>query len=197
MRMLSTGPRCYCQPEGLKRRDTPAPGKLDGKTQRVLGEMWQEVCERGRDLNFKIVSGSMSPMINTGNVVTVSKADPSRVRIGDVLAFQDGENIVVHRVIGKCWINRQLYFRHRGDAGVGSGRVPAINLIGRVLSVRKDGREIMLGTSWYVIINKILGWRLRFRDRLDGVKPRYFSIVLHQAMRPIWRICRSLLLWRI
>jgi len=75
-----------------------AANKLDCKAQCILGEMWQEACERGGSLSFKVVSGSMSPMIEVGDVVTVGRADHSRVRIGDVVAFQDGQNVVVHRV---------------------------------------------------------------------------------------------------
>ena len=64
--------------------------ELDDKAQSVLGEMWKEVCERGKSLSFKIVSGSMLPMIGVSDVVKVSRVEPSRIRIGDIAPGRSG-----------------------------------------------------------------------------------------------------------
>lgn len=136
-------------------------------------------------------------MIEVGDVVMVGRADHSRVRIGDVLAFQDGQNVVVHRVIGKSWSNQQLSFHHRGDAGTSSGKIAAQNVIGRAIVVTKEGREIRLDSGRHIIGNRILGWRLRVLDNLDRIRPSRFGIILHQALRPLWKMCRSLLFWRL
>jgi signal peptidase I len=171
--------------------------RLDCEIQSVLGEMWQEACDRGKSLNFKILSGSMSPIIEVGNTVKISRVEPSNVRIGDIVAFFEGHNVVVHRVIDKTWANQRFSFRHRGDSGASSGIVPDQNLIGRVTAIEKEGREISLDSRRHIISNRILGWRLRLFDNLKRMKCRPLSIILHQTLRIPWKLCRSLLLWHL
>ena len=170
---------------------------MDSEARCVLGEMWQEACERGKILSFKMVSGSMSPMIEVGDVVKVSGVKPSEIRIGDIVAFREDQNVMVHRVISKTWSNQQLSFRHGVDAGRLPGKIAAQNLIGKVLVVKKRGREIFLGTPWFIMSNRILGWRLHLINALSRMRPSLLRIVLHQALRPPWKLCRDLLLRRL
>lgn len=171
--------------------------RLDYKTQSALGEIWREACERGRNLSFKIVSGSMSPIIEVGDVVRVTRVEPSRIRIGDVVLFKDCQNVVVHRIIGKSLSNAQLAFRQMGDAGGPSGKIAAQDIIGRVIVIEKEGREIYLDSRRHIMGNRILGWRLRLLDRLGRTQYRYISIVVRLTLRPMWRLYRRLLLWRL
>ncbi len=171
--------------------------KLDGKTHNVMGELCREACDKGTILSFRIVSNSMNPLIEIGDVVKVRRAEPSRVSIGDVVAFHDGPTVVIHRVIGKGWLRKQLIFRHRGDAGAVSGRIPAKNLIGKVSVVKKKDNEISLDAPGYAISNKLMGWRLRLLDMLGGIRPKSLSFILHQSLRPAWKLCRKSLLRRL
>ena len=43
----------------------------------------------------------------------------------------------------------------------------------------------------------IIGWRLLVLDNLGRMRPGRLGIVLYQALRPLWKICRSLLFWRL
>lgn len=170
---------------------------LECKLQNVLDEMWQEACDSGKNLSFKIISGSMSPMLEVGDVVRVKRAEPTRVRVGDVVAFKEGQSVVVHRVIGRISANGQLTFRHMGDAGLFSGTIVAQNLIGKVFVIEKEGRKISLDSRRHILSNRILGWRLLLVDILGRRQPGLLSTILHQSLRPIWRLCRSVLLCRL
>jgi signal peptidase I len=167
---------------------------VQGETQSTLGEMWQEVYERGGNLSFKIVSGSMSPTIEVGDVVKVSRAQPSEIHLGDIVAFQDGQYVMVHRIIGKSLSNEQIIFRHMGDAGASSRRIPAQNLIGRVSVVKKNGREIFLDKSRYALSNKIQVWKLRLVDNLSRMKRTILGKCLCLVLRPAWRLYRNSIL---
>lgn len=72
---------------------------------------------------YIIVSGSMQPEINVGDVVVVKKANP--VEVGEVIAYQNGANVVVHRVIDKQEVNDQTLYTTKGDFN----NVPDINHI--------------------------------------------------------------------
>lgn len=170
--------------------------KSDGELQLILGDMWQEVCKKGGRLNFKIISGSMNPLIREGDVVSVTKAEPARIRIGDIVAFQDGERVVVHRIFGKYRVNHQLRFLQRGDIGGHSGAISPQNLIGRVSGIKRGGREKSLDTPWYRVTGIILGWRMLFRRYFGRLRPRFLGIILHQSMKLIWITMRKIVFWR-
>jgi len=166
----------------------------DQKTQSAVIEMWQEVCRSGGSLNFKILSGSMRPMIEVGDIVRVGRVEPDGVRVGDILAFQDGQNVVVHRIIGKSRSGRQLSFRHGGDAGGLSGSIAAQQLIGRVLAVKREGREVSLDTPWFTVSNKVLGWRLHLIETLGRMRPGLLRFFTHQTLRLPWKLCQRIML---
>lgn len=51
-------------------------------------------------IEFKtVISGSMSPAINMGDVVVIGKANVSELKIGDVITFGEGKTFTTHRVI--------------------------------------------------------------------------------------------------
>ena len=167
---------------------------LKTEVQDILPEMWREACDKGTLLRFRVSSGSMTPILNVGDVVRVSRIEPSAVRVGDIVAFQDGSNILVHRIIARKWSNNQLIFRHRGDNAVSSGVFAVDNLIGRVISVDKEGHEISLDTLWHRINNKIIGWRLRIIGHINYRYPRLIRVVFHVILGPPWCLYRRLLL---
>ena len=166
---------------------------LDSKVANTLSEMWQEACQNGNVIRFKIISNSMNPMIKLGDVVKVSSVEPSRICTGDIIAFIDNGNIIVHRVIGIFRHKQKLNFRHRGDAGSGSGIITLKSLIGRVIVIERKGREIHLDTRINVITSKLLGWRLKIKDSLDNKKYRPISNGIYLLTKPIWRLCRNFL----
>ena len=73
-------------------------------------------------LHFLIVlSGSMSPKINMGDVVITSSASPEEIQVGDVITFKqpsaaDPNRCVTHRVINITTEGNSLRFQTKGDA---------------------------------------------------------------------------------
>ncbi len=65
---------------------------------------------------FTVVSGSMEPKYNTGDLIYVKEVDPESVKVGDVITFVVNEDLVVatHRVIRIDQENRRFYTK--GDA---------------------------------------------------------------------------------
>ena len=169
--------------------------RLNEKTRSILDEMWLEARGKGSSLSFKIASGSMRPINRTGNTVRVRRVQPSEIRTGDIVAFQEDRHVVVHRVIGKVLDGQQTLFRHMGDAGLLSGTMSARNIIGRVISVNRDGQEIILDKTRYILDGKIMVWRSRLVDRLNRVQSRYFRKNFRFIAAPVWRLYRNML-WR-
>lgn len=49
---------------------------------------------------FVIISGSMEPNLNIGDIVFMKEVDESDIYVDDIIAFRDEQSIVTHRVIG-------------------------------------------------------------------------------------------------
>ncbi len=49
---------------------------------------------------FIIVSGSMEPFLNIGDIIFVETADEKELEENDIISFREGESIVTHRIIG-------------------------------------------------------------------------------------------------
>lgn len=175
----------------IKTNDRPGDKVLN-----LLPDMWQEACERGGYLSFRVISGSMEPMIRVGDRVKVSRAEPSRLRIGDIIAFREGQGVTGHRIISRGNFNGQVSFYVRGDVGSAWRRVTVEDLIGKICAIERDEHEILLDTPRYTIANKILGWRLLLVDCLRRIKCRRFSDGVHLVLRPVWRLCRRIMLPR-
>ena len=170
--------------------------KRSGIEQSILEEMWQEARGKSGGFSYRVVSGSMRPWIEVGDLVKITKVEPTRIGIGDIVAVHEGKEVVVHRVIRKYLLGQQLVFCHRGDTGVGSSTVAAQNVIGKACVIEKGTQQVYLDTTGQVIRSKILGWQSRFEDTLLRARYRRVSMGLRFLLRPCWRVCRGLLLLR-
>lgn len=93
------------------------------------------------NLHFLIVlSESMTPDINMGDVVITASAQPEEIQIGDIITFKqstvaDSKRCVTHRVINITTTeNGSIQFQTKGDANDGPDMslVESSDLIGKV-----------------------------------------------------------------
>jgi signal peptidase I len=87
--------------------------------------------------SFTVRSGSMTPAIETGDVVVTKSISPLSARVGDVVTFVDPEGtgkLFSHRVQSVRAVGDEVAFVTRGDANTSTEhwRVPAAGSIGRV-----------------------------------------------------------------
>lgn len=73
---------------------------------------------------FTVVSESMTPVYNIGDVLIAKEVDPSKVKEGDVISYS-GEysnfsgKVITHRVVGiEKKDDGKYYFRAKGDANI-------------------------------------------------------------------------------
>lgn len=97
--------------------------------------------------SFMVLSGSMSPSINTGNIVFTAK--PNNVAVGDIITFKRNNTNVTHRVVAVTDRNGQkisglmspllrgggIYYQTKGDANksIDSTLVLQKDLVGRAV----------------------------------------------------------------
>ena len=85
----------------------------------------------GGDDTYIVTSGSMSPTIETGDVIVTQDISPGEIETGDVVTFHDGSSAdsgyVTHRVVDIVDEDGERYFELQGDANDNpdEGLVPA------------------------------------------------------------------------
>lgn len=149
--------------------------------------MLQEACNRGGSLTFKVISGSMEPMLQVGDRVKVSRVEESRLHTGDIIAFRKGEGVIGHRIISRDKQNGRVYFNVRGDVGSVRDKIAAKDIIGKIYAIEKDDGEVVLDTARYIITNRLLGWRLRLREAVYRKDRQYPGRAIRWMLGPVWR----------
>lgn len=66
--------------------------------------------------SIAIASNSMAKTINKGDIVVVEKVDKiKKLKVGDILVFENDKKIIVHRIINIYEIDNKYYFETQGD----------------------------------------------------------------------------------
>jgi hypothetical protein len=164
------------RPESERLVERPSIAFVSGRGDRplsgvALGELSRAVLERGAAFRFRAMGGSMYPMIENGDVLTVVPLGRRAVSPGDVVEFlHPGHGgLRVHRVVGR----RNGAYLVQGD-----GRTEPDGWIPRVTEITRQGRRIHFG----------LGYE-RFAIALAN---RWGS--MREIVRFVWRAVRPLAL---
>lgn len=102
----------------------------------------QAVAAKGK-ANLSFSGKSMYPTLKDSMVVTISRVLPESVRVSDVIAYQQDNQIVAHRVIGIIRNNRDFSFVTKGDNQPfgGINEVQKKDFIGKIKSAFYAGSE--------------------------------------------------------
>ncbi len=66
---------------------------------------------------MSVLSGSMRPALEPGDMIVAREVNPSDIKIDDIITYKVSENILVtHRVVQVINENGELLFRTKGDA---------------------------------------------------------------------------------
>lgn len=84
-----------------------------------------------------VLSGSMTPHLNQGDVVISNYIDPDEINVDDIITFkysQNSKNCITHRVINITNVNGELKFQTKGDSNEDPDLrvISSENIIGKV-----------------------------------------------------------------
>ena len=84
---------------------------------------------------FSVISPSMTPAYNVGDLVYVKNVDPETIEIGDAITFVLDENLTVatHRVVGIDLENSHFFTKGDANETPDSNPVHFKNLVGKVV----------------------------------------------------------------
>lgn len=64
---------------------------------------------------YTIISGSMQPELNIGDVIIVKETNDLELNIGDIISYRSGQSIVTHRIHKINYKNGRKYYITKGD----------------------------------------------------------------------------------
>lgn len=106
---------------------------------------------------YVIKSGSMEPTIQIQDAVITKETDD--IKEGDIIAFNNSNSIVVHRVVGVDTQNDKTIYTTKGDNNnaIDEDNIGISNIEGRVvMTVPKIGKAIMFLRSHFIILIYII-----------------------------------------
>jgi len=123
----------------------------------IIGLLGEQLSG-GETFRLRVARESMRPFLRPGDWVVAGEVAEDSLRIGELVLFARGSDIVVHRYVGRVRREGRVLFLTKGD-----GRFffdpawPASMLVGRVLEVHKGGRIIRLRVRSWRVFNYLLG----------------------------------------
>jgi signal peptidase I len=106
--------------------------------------LMREVLGKGASFRFKAKGFSMTPIIEDGDIITVSPCLSSDLRSGDIAAFTHPviDRLVVHRIVEI----RGRSFLVKGDNNESfDGLIPESHVLGRITRIERNGKGVKLG----------------------------------------------------
>lgn len=64
---------------------------------------------------FNIISGSMEPNLNIGDIVIIKEIKTENIEKGDIITFRQEESAITHRVVDIVKENENTYYQTKGD----------------------------------------------------------------------------------
>jgi signal peptidase I len=110
---------------------------------------------------LRVLGGSMTPWIRSGDLVFVKRFDFERVSTGDVILFERADRFFVHRIIGRRLLmpggKEQARLITKGDALDGvDAPVSAEEFLGRATRIHRGHRHIDLESLTHVLLGRVL-----------------------------------------
>jgi signal peptidase I len=116
--------------------------------------LWRET---GKEIQVEVRGASMTPLLAAGDRVSLKFLEPGKLKTGDLLAFRQGTNLVVHRFITKKQVNGAWWFCQKGDNTSAWSWVPEDRVLGRAALICSSGRTLNL-TRWpWTWLNPCMG----------------------------------------
>jgi signal peptidase I len=138
-----------------------------------MRELQEELFHRDREGWFKVVSGSMYPLIGVNDRVLVKSLDICELRLGDIVLFKVDDTCIAHRIIRVLKRDGKSLFYQKGDANAYASLLSPESIMGKVTAIEKNGHILGLKSGRLRIINSLLMMKNCFFYRVPLTYNRY------------------------
>ncbi len=110
-----------------------------------LADLSRKILTNGSSFELKVKGYSMYPFIRESDIITIQSVNSSLLHVGDVVFYERGNTLVVHRIIKKQSVNGAIYFTTRGDAcPEDEENITENAVLGKVIRLKRGGKTIQL-----------------------------------------------------
>jgi len=126
--------------------------------QNVVSDLIREEMAQGTPFRFRVISGSMAPLIAAGDEIVVEQAGADRLRRGDIVLYTVGGTFHTHRLLARRRHGGAILLVTKGDAALNPDQPwREEQLLGKVVAIKRGDRTIDLGGGNWRVMNRLLG----------------------------------------
>ena len=137
---------------------------------------------------FTVVSGSMKPTYDIGDVLIAKEIKPENVKVGDTISYQGTVNsfkdkVVTHQVVGIEKVDGKYYFRTKGLANLVEDPIVSadqvygkviyksfiISFIYKIVSTNVGFYSFIIVPILYIIISEIISTLLEREEKKRNI----------------------------
>ena len=121
----------------------------------LIREMQAELFQKQGEGWFRIVSGSMRPLIDVDDRIFAKLVSAAEIKPRDIILFNTAEALVTHRVIKIIRQNGRSRILQKGDASAFSSTIPLESVMGKVTAIEKNGKLYPLDRGKTRLLNPV------------------------------------------
>lgn len=156
----------------------------------VIAALYLEAVRKGQPVWFRVVSGSMHPLLRIGEQVRIEPATAEQIQPGEIAAFETDEGLVIHRIVQQVHKSSGIQLVEMSDVYLRVGQVDSAAVVGRVVTIRQGKTYIDLQSP---IAQKCGRVTARVRYRLYTMRSR--NKLIQAMMRKSARLVARLGSW--
>lgn len=137
----------------------------------IIASLFIQAVRQGQSLWFRVASDSMLPLIRRGDSVFIQPATAQEIRVGDIAAFESSGNLIIHRIVNTQQVTGSIRLLQLSDAELLPGWVKEQAVVGKVVLIRRQQRQIDLRRSiaqWWGKVTASIRYQLYLHSTKNG-----------------------------
>ncbi|MDW7680343.1 MAG: signal peptidase I [bacterium] len=128
------------------------------KTNRAVFDLLQQQLSANKNAVFRVISGSMAPLIRIGDRVVIKSTKSVSLSSGDIILYLNGNSFCTHRFVTITTKGEEQKLVTRGDRfRAFDAPVDQEKYLGKVISILRENIKIDLDQKKYCFFNKAMG----------------------------------------
>ena len=126
--------------------------------QEIINDLIRDKLVQGTTFRFRVISGSMAPLIEVGDEVVVKRVGTAELRRGDIVLYAADGALRVHRLLARRRQGGMTLLVTKGDASL-TPDPPwrQKQLLGKAVAISREHIVLNLESRRWKAINRLLG----------------------------------------